>query len=297
MVSRNGGWNMTDLKGSLLPRLLSINEQEQFFLFLERGNWLIFQDIYPQLLLYEESVKRNTNLFYLLPLFGVSYFMEVIWNYFYTNKDEYLLAIALIINEQSYLEKRIIQNAYYQSTVLETLEFKLQELLNLNQILFPYSDEKEVKVVGQTIHQFASLHDRIMLGKRLYQLLFHKETSPKFYQWAIQHPHTGSRKDYWIHLFNDIDESIPGTSYKRRIKNCSLKSNSPKLYSPQLSYAWNNIEQKAAEQGDWYTDWNVIYYLQKNNQKVNGDIFDEYCETLERIELAILAKETFSLEK
>ena len=46
MVSRNGGWNMTDLKGSLLSRLLSEEEKVDFFTFLERGNWLIFQDIY-----------------------------------------------------------------------------------------------------------------------------------------------------------------------------------------------------------------------------------------------------------
>lgn len=31
MVSRNGGWNMTDLKGELLMRLLSEDEQRSFF--------------------------------------------------------------------------------------------------------------------------------------------------------------------------------------------------------------------------------------------------------------------------
>lgn len=45
MVSRNGGWNMTDLKGELLSHLLSESEQNDFFQFLERGNWLIFQDV------------------------------------------------------------------------------------------------------------------------------------------------------------------------------------------------------------------------------------------------------------
>src|SRR5699024_7697380 len=77
MVSRNGGWNMTDLKGELLSKLLSEAEQKDYFLFLERGNWLIFQDVYPQLLLYEESLKRETSLFYLLSFFHVSIFMEV----------------------------------------------------------------------------------------------------------------------------------------------------------------------------------------------------------------------------
>ncbi|RLL45536.1 DUF2515 domain-containing protein [Oceanobacillus piezotolerans] len=297
MVSRNGGWNMTDLKGSLLTRLLSSEEQEAFFTFLERGNWLIFQDIYPQLLLYEESVKRNTNLFYLLPFFHVSFFMRVIWDYFYVIKDRFLLTVALIVNEQSYLEKRVIQNAHYKSTVLETLEFKLQELLSLNQIIFPSLDRKGIKIIGQTIHQFASLHDRILLGKRLYELLFDRENFFSIYKWATQHPHTGSRKDFWPHLFNDIDESVPWGSYQRRIKDCRIKPNSPKLYSPILKFAWKNREQKEAEEGDWYSDWRVIHYLKKDNFKGNGAIYHEYCKTLEKIEFSILAKEAILPKK
>ena len=33
MVSRNAGWNMTDLKGTLLPRLLTEKERISFFTF------------------------------------------------------------------------------------------------------------------------------------------------------------------------------------------------------------------------------------------------------------------------
>src|SRR5699024_1496732 len=46
MVSRNTGWNMTDLKGSYLTKLLTSQEQDDYFAFLERANWLIFQDAY-----------------------------------------------------------------------------------------------------------------------------------------------------------------------------------------------------------------------------------------------------------
>lgn len=291
MVSRNGGWNMTDLKGSLLSWLLSLMEQQEYFTFLERGNWLIFQDVYPQLLLYEESVKRNTNLFYLLPLFDVSFFMEVIWNYFYQFKNRYHLTVAMIINEQSYLEKRVIQNSHYQSTVLETLQFKLQDLLDLNQIIFPFAVGKEIKIIGQTIHQFASLHERILLGKRLYQLLYDEKNYMPIYKWATEHPHTGSRKDFWPHLFNDVDESVPWGSYQRRIKDCNIRRNAPKLYSPTLKYAWKNTEQEEAEKGDWYSDWKVIHYLKQDMFEGNGAIYDEYCKTLEKMELSILAKE------
>lgn len=91
MVSRNGGWNMTDLKGDLLSRLLSEKE--------------------------------------------------------------------------------------HQKTVLQTLEFKLQDLLSLNQILFRMRkrearEQAQAEIAGMTLHQFASLHERIILGKRLYSLLF-----------------------------------------------------------------------------------------------------------------------------
>lgn len=297
MVSRNGGWNMTDLKGSLLSRILSAKEQKEFFTFLERGNWLIFQDVYPQLLLYAESVKRKTNLFYLLPFFHVSYFMSVIWNYFYRYKDKYLLTVALIVNEQSYLENRVIQNPYFQSTVLEKLQFKLQELLDLNQVLFPYRDGDEIKIIGQTIQQFASLHERILLGKRLYHLLYEPDLYRKIYEWANDQPHTGSRKDLWPHIFQDVDGSVPGSLYQKRIIDCRIRKNTPKLYSPILKNAWKDMEQEEAEKGDWYSDWKVIHYLIKDNFKGDGDIYHEYCKTLEKIEFSILAKEAILPKK
>ncbi|QHN49242.1 DUF2515 domain-containing protein [Geobacillus stearothermophilus] len=59
LVSRNGGWNMTDLRGSLLPLLLPEKTIAPLFLFLKRANALIFHDAYPQLLLYEESKRRS----------------------------------------------------------------------------------------------------------------------------------------------------------------------------------------------------------------------------------------------
>ena len=151
MVSRNSGWNMTDLKGSFLTKLLTKKEAHAFFNFLERGNWLIFQDAYPQLLIYEESKRNRTNLFYLLPHLHISYFMETIWNYFWKKPDNQLLSIALIINEQNYIESRVLQNSAFQKNVLNTLEFKLQDFLALNHILFPYKENGRIQLVGQTV--------------------------------------------------------------------------------------------------------------------------------------------------
>jgi hypothetical protein len=295
MVSRNGGWNMTDLKGELLSNLLSKQEQQSFFSFLERGNWLIFQDVYPQFLLYEESMKRQRQLFYLLPIFHVSTFMETIWSHFWKYGNPYILAIALVINEQSYLEKQVIQNHLFQKKVFNTIQFKLQDFFSLNHILFPYCDSEHEKrnigLIGQTLHKFDSLHERILLGKRLYSLLFHKkEMLDKVVRWAMSQPHTGTRKDYWPHLFNDVYESTPGQPYRRRIKDCQIQQGIPRIYSPRLEYAWKNVTHAEADIEDWFDDWTIIDYLNKQDEDMNGEITHEYCETLEKIELAIIAK-------
>ncbi|MEH6945271.1 DUF2515 family protein [Bacillus sp. JJ722] len=291
MVSRNGGWNMTDLKGSLLSRLLTMKESTSFFTFLERGNWLIFQDAYPQFLLYEESLKNRQNLFHLLPYFHVSIFMNTIWSHFFLNPDPYILTVALIINEQSYLELRVIDNPAFKKTIFNTLEFKLQDLLSMNQILFPYIEKGKLKLIGETLHHFESLHKRILLGKRLYSILFNEPNRLKMLeQWAYAIPHTGSRKDYWPHIFNDVDESVPWKELKPRLKSCRLTSPATRFYSPKLEFAWKNHEHANPEVMDWYKDWQVIYYLIHSGENELGEIENEYCQTLENIELATIAK-------
>jgi hypothetical protein len=298
MVSRNGGWNMTDIKGELLSRLLSRKEQEDFFAFLERGNWLIFHDVYPQMLVYEESVKRQANLFYLLPHLHVSRFMQVLWEEFWRFGDCEQLAIGLVINEQSYLEKHVIRQPHYQQTVLHTLEFKLQELLGLNQILFPClaegrgGDDGKPVLIGQTLRHFASLPERIALGKRLYALLFRDpDVLRAVTGWAVRQPHTGSRKDYWPHLFHDVNESVPGAPYKRKLANCRLLPGAARLYSPRLVHAWGDVTHAEPEPEDWCTDARCILFLLNENEEAGGDVEDAYCQTLEKIERAIVAKE------
>lgn len=291
MVSRNGGWNMTDLKGEILPRLLTKEEIFSFFHFLERGNWLIFQDAYPQFLLYEESKKRGVGLFYLLPYLNVSFFMEVLWKHFWEERDPYTLAIAQIVNEQSYLEKRVIQNPIYKKKVFSTIEFQLQQLLSMNHILLPYEREGKVKLIGYTLKHFERLHERILLGKKLYTLLFNQigqlELARK---WACEYPHTGSRKDYWPHIFNDVNEELPRKWINRKLHGCHLLPGSPRIYSPKLEHSWKNVEHAEADGGDWYQNWQVIYYLLDSKEKVDGEITNEYCKTLERLELAASTK-------
>ncbi|SEM14459.1 Protein of unknown function [Mesobacillus persicus] len=296
MVSRNGGYNMTDLKGGFLSKLMTLKERKSFFYFLERSNWLIFQDAFPQLLLYKKSLGQSQNLFHLLPHLRVSTFMETVWNHFWKIRDSSLVTIALVINEQSYLESRVVQNPVYKEKVLSTFEFKLQDLLSMNHILFPYSSDDKTKLVGNTVHHFESMHERILIGKRLYKILFGDQERLKAIEsWAVKHPHTGSRMDYWPHLFHYVDEGVPSLQWKPRIVACKLTTGSPRIYSPKLELAWKDQTHEEAEIADWFDDWKVVYYLKDDNVTANGEIQSEYCRTLETLELAAIANKAVSI--
>lgn len=293
LVSRNSGWNMTDLKGECLPHLLSEQEQVDFFMFLERGNWLIFQDAYPQLLLYEESKKQHKPLFHLLPAMNISSFMEASWYFFWYRPSKTMLTYALITNEQHYIEDRLVQSQQIQKNVLGTIEFKLQDLLSLNHILIPYQKGTEIMIIGETVHHFASILKRIELGKRLYHLLFNdKRRLKNVLAWTSQHPHTGSRMDYWPHLFHHTKDT---SSYPLRLKTyqCQLKPRAPLLYSPKLQEVWDEIRHQKASNDDWFDDWDKVDFLSKPNTSTSGKIKAAYCETITKLELAALMKKTF----
>ncbi|RSD29498.1 DUF2515 domain-containing protein [Mesobacillus subterraneus] len=295
MVSRNGGWSMTDLKGELLSRLLSKKEKVSYFSFLERGNWLIFQDAYPQLLLYEESQKRKEPLFKLLGPLNISIFMEGMWNYYWKRQDSALLTIGLIVNEQNYIQNRVIQNQLYMKGVFDTFEFEIQDLLSFNQILFPYKLYGATRLAGQTVNQFKSLDERIQLGKRLYAILFDHDVLSHAVDWALVHPHTASRKDYWPDIFNDVNEGIPKLKYQIKLSACKKKSGASRIFSPALMNAWRDVKHEEAAPGDWFKSFKVLENLHKVEAPQVGNIEFDYCKTLERLELAALAKKITSI--
>lgn len=143
MVSRNAGYNMTDLQGSRLEEAMEPEAKRLNYRFLERSNALIFQDAYPQLLLYRKSRERGASLFHLLPYFHVSRFMSPFWERFWIDRGSALLTVGLIINEQNYVEKRVIQHPYFQKYVTGTAGFHLFSLMGLNQIVFPLLEPAE----------------------------------------------------------------------------------------------------------------------------------------------------------
>ncbi|MFS0727781.1 DUF2515 family protein [Paenibacillus sp. 1P07SE] len=295
MVSRNGGWNMTDLQGELLPRLLTPEQCLQTFLMLERANYLIFGDAYPQLLLYEAGLAAGRDLSRLLPELGVSRFMEPVWAGFYRRPEPALLTTALIINEQQFIESRVVRHPFYREHVLERFYFALQAVLQFNQVMFPYGGP--AAMAGLILEDFEDIRERIAFGKRLYALLFR---IPEIHQgvcaFVSGQPHTGSRADYAPQLFTATTSmgQHPG-QYVERLRGRHLLRAAPPLYSPRLADAWPDRTAAEAEPGDWLDDADIDAisgYMAGLPLPRSFAIANEYGFALDKLELAVLAKQT-----
>lgn len=294
MVSRNGGWNMTDLQGEWLPRLLGERKRDDIFRFLERANALIFGDAYSQLLVYEYSVRNHRPLFHLLPLLGVSCFMQPVWEQFWTTRNSTLLTVALIVNEQHYIENRVVRQPYYRKRVIDTLFFGMQSLLQLNAVLLPYAHgqkPQELRLAGLIMERFSSIRERIEFGKRLYTLLF---AVPRIGEGAIAFArtvrHTGSRADYAPHLFAKLREHPPQVPYKERLLGGQLKAGAERPFSPALADAWPDQAIEPAEPGDWFTTAaDVVLYFERLPLPTSFEITNEYGFLLDKLELAAAA--------
>lgn len=190
LVSRNAGWNMCDLEGVWLPHILTNRFRQQLFLTYEEANWRIFQDAYPQLLLYHFSIKYNRPLFYLCKKLYITAFMEKEWGRFWESRNERRLAYSLIINEQHIIERPVIEKRFF---VFHSLLFLLQDWLHHCKVLFPtcYGE-----LYGFSVSHFQDVDARIHLGKKLYELLFSPKLFPYFYQFISVTEPSGSRYDY-----------------------------------------------------------------------------------------------------
>jgi hypothetical protein len=193
IVSRNAGWNMTDLYLPPYQKMLSQRERTQLFMTYERANWLIFSDAYPQLLLYELSLRNDLKLFDLLDDLHVSAFMKKEWLIFSKTKNKDRLMVALIINEQNVIQRPVISQPYFRKKVFLSFPYVLQNNLMLNAVLLPTSTGK---LYGLFIHGFTNVNNRIKLGKKLATQLFHPVVYPSLMDFIQRVEHTGSRYDY-----------------------------------------------------------------------------------------------------
>lgn len=299
LVSRNGGWNMTDLEGEWLPQLLRDEKRRSVFLLLEHANSFIFGDAYPQLQLYEESLRVQRPLFHLLPAFGVTRFMRPVWEQFWRRRDPVPLTVALIVNEQHFIEQRVVQDDYFRKNVIDTFFFGMQSLLQLNAIVFPYHTDDEPRLAGLIMEHFDDLNERIEFGKRLYAILF---GVPRVREGALSFAaggrHTGSRADFAAHLFARVRREPPAALYKERLLGGKLLPGAAPLYSPELGAAWPDQNLQAAGPGDWFRlASDIVPYFRRLKLPRSFELTNEYGLLLNKIELAVLAAQQLRLEE
>ncbi|MCJ8013961.1 DUF2515 domain-containing protein [Paenibacillus sp. KQZ6P-2] len=286
MVSRNAGWNMTDLKGGLLSDVVSGQLQEDMYQMLERSNALIFLDAYPQLLLYIHSRKLGRSLFHLLPEFRVSAFMRPFWERFWIERDSALLAVGLIINEQNYIEGRVIQNSYFQKNILQSPVFALHSRFQMNQVIFPMLVQPDASkadedpgeneadsgendqacpegcrgMVGLILEHFSNLEERIEFGKALYAILFgYKDVLAGVEAFAAETVHLGSREEYWPKLFTrDKKAALNSPLESTELLKSEWLPEGKRLYSPALSEVWHDMPYEPITQYDWFKSKKAI---------------------------------------
>lgn len=193
MVSRNAGWNMCDLEGNCFPKVIGKRVRDLLYFTYERANWLIFQDAYPQLLLYHYSTKMNKPMFHLLKKFHISSFMEREWLHFWRDGNKKRLMISLIINEQNVIQEPVIEHPVYKNKVFHTMLFAFQDYFHFSSVIFPTC---KGKLYGASVNGFRSVSKRIDLGKRLAEILFDPRFYTAVYEFASNTTHTGSRHDY-----------------------------------------------------------------------------------------------------
>jgi hypothetical protein len=193
MVSRNAGWNITDLTTNTYQHLLTQKILHHLFMTYERANWFIFSDAYPQLLIYQYSIKYKEPLFHLLNEFHISTFMMSEWMHFWKEKDKNRLLKAQIINEQNLIQKPVIQEPFFKYKVFRSLPYLLQDKMHLNSVVFPTNSGE---LYGLFIKNFTNVSNRIQIGKMLSSILFHPNLYFQFIEFAEGVEPTGKREEY-----------------------------------------------------------------------------------------------------
>lgn len=248
-VSRNAGWNMTDLKSPLFATLLREEFRQRLFLTYERANWLIFRDAYPQLLTYHYSTKFHRPLFHLLKHFHVSSFMIREWEHFWVYRDEDRLLTALIINEQNVIQNPIIIHPFYQKKVFQTVSYRLQQFFHYSMIVFP---TKEGKLYGVRVKNFLKLDERIETGKVLSSILFHPKIEKNFIKFLKDVTHTGSRYDFEKFLDGSTKHFSPYFRFVFPV--VKHKFEQTESWNKKIKPAWFQAPKipKHIEITDWY---------------------------------------------
>jgi hypothetical protein len=185
LVSRNAGYLMSDL-ARMLDRpdtdAALADAMRNLFLLLERANWLIFHDAWHHVLTYLLG-QELTNP-------RVPRFMIDAWSRHTAAPDERRLVLDLVHNEQHLIEHRAVHHAHLAAgaRLLAIIEASGRE----KPLHFALSGAPDIRVQG-----FAQLQRRIEAGRRIYdEVIAVPARRDALFEWAVAHPHTGSRDVY-----------------------------------------------------------------------------------------------------
>jgi hypothetical protein len=197
LVSRNGGYMMTDVAQSLARGgPFSRESLEELFLFLERANFLIFYDAWYHVLHHLLGRSRE-----LAPRRTPRFVCEA-WARHEREYDERQLVCDLVVNEQNLIEHRVVHNPRF-ARALAVVGF-VEAVGRERPIVLPGIDEKI------TVGGFGSLERRIATGWRIFDVaLADHARRDALFRWAIAHPHTGSRAVYGGRATPSLREAWP----------------------------------------------------------------------------------------
>ncbi|WP_416149753.1 DUF2515 family protein [Salipaludibacillus sp. HK11] len=255
-VSRNAGWSMSDLMTNALVNMISNEWRRRLFITFERINWLIFSDVYPQLIIYEWSKKKEYPLFDKLRLFQVSQWMIDQWWIFWNKKDKNQLMDALIINEQHVIEKPVICAPLFKEALFTRAVYEWQERLHFSVVIFPTLDGE---LFGTSVRNFTNVNERVILGKTLAWMLFDSEESESIMKYFIKHEFTANRANDIPYLHQEEgdkftfrilcpqvlhhDESRRDWSTDKRFHPQLLLAKKPKIPRKYCLTAWYEKKQ------------------------------------------------------
>lgn len=197
--------------------------------------------------------------------------MKPLWEHFWETGDAALLTVALIINEQQYIQLRVIEHPFFRTHVLSSWPFIAEQWLGFNDVLIPLARGRRIALAGTTVRDFADVHHRIHIGKTLYSLLlFDAHLFRRAYRFARRVPHSGSRADFW-------PQSFTATYDKRR------------LYSPRLEAAWPDLVHSFDDRRDWFTDNAMMQALETLPLPASGEMTGRYKRHLAMMKAAAIA--------
>lgn len=227
--------------------------------------------------------------------------MTPFWERFWMDRSSSLLTVALIINEQNYIEGRVVRHPYFRQNVLKHPSLRLYEMSRLNQVIFPLGSSncrhdlfKESilplrPLTGITMNHFADPSARIKAGKTLYAMLFGYDA---VYQGVLQFvhcsPHLGSREEYWPALFTcRRKDALDAPNESTELLQWEWLPEGNRLYSPRLGQVWRDTEYEPIPRYDWFfQEPTMLRHLTKPVRPFLFDMTHAHRSGLERTSMA-----------